>query len=70
MIVEIRDVEDNNVKTVFEKANPFDVRITVGNAIFKISENNVMTLTIRTDGRLTIRPVNANTIEIGKAEAI
>ena len=49
MSVEIRDLVDGRLTTIAEEANPYEVRITIGSTIYRLSDVGVGGLQVRTN---------------------
>lgn len=64
MIVEIRDLVDGRLTTIAEKANPYEVRITIGSTIYWLSDIGIGGLQVRTNRAMRFVPGAQNAIVI------
>ena len=62
MIVEIRDLIDGRLRTIAEEANPYEVRITIGSTIYRLSDIGVGGLQVRTNRGMRFVPRAMNAI--------
>lgn len=62
MIVEIRDLVDGRLTTIAEKANPYEVLITIGGIVYWLSDVNG--LLVRANRAMKIVPKVSNALVI------
>lgn len=69
MIVEIRDLVDGRLTTIAEKANPYEVRITIGTTMYWLSDIGVGGLQVRASKVMKFVPASMRAIVIECSDA-